>query len=304
VILGDAVELMERRPQRAMEIAEPVIAAIGRRLGRDKEVIVVPGNHDQPFVRSWVWKVRNRLDVATPVPPDCTPALRAFTSWLAPAQVRVSYPGVWLSPGVWATHGHYLDVHLVPLSSYGFARGALRRMPDDRASPFDYELRRRRRSQPPRHRKPVSWVVEEAGGRLHSATSAVIKHRLMRPRYAALNQRLLRAQVDHAGLPALARVVHRLGVEADWVVYGHCHRLGPLAGDDRAWWQGPNGSPRLLNTGSWLYEPLAVQGVRPPNPYWPGGAVLIEPGQEPRAVGLLDDVGADALRTDVRPAID
>jgi UDP-2,3-diacylglucosamine pyrophosphatase LpxH len=300
VILGDAVELMERRPRQAMEIAQPVITAIGRRLGRDREVIVVPGNHDQPFVRSWVWRVRDRLDIASPVPRNCTPALSAFTSWLEPARVRVSYPGVWLSPGVWATHGHYLDVHLVPVSSYGFARGALRRPPRDRATPFEYEQRRRRRSQPPRKRKPATWLVEETGDLLHRGMSAVIKHQLMRPQYAALNQRVLRAQVNRAGLPALARVVHRLGVDADWVVYGHCHRLGPLPGDDLSWWQGPDGSPRILNTGSWLYERLVVQGLRSPNPYWPGGAVLLEPGQAPRALGLLDDVGEEALRADRR----
>jgi hypothetical protein len=303
VILGDAVELTERRPRQAMELAEPIIRAIGRRLGPDREVIVVPGNHDQPFVHSWVWHMRERLRTESEVPHDCTPAMSAFVAWLAPARVRVSYPGVWLGPGVWATHGHYLDVHLVPVSSYGFARGRLRELPSDRVTPFDYEVSRRRRSHLPRKRKPAAWLKEESSELLRRGMSAVIKHQLMRPRYAALNQRVLRTQVNHAGLPALARVVHRLGVEADHVIFGHCHRLGPLPGDDLLFWQGPNGSPRILNSGSWLYERLVAQGVQPPNPYWPGGAVLLEPGREPRAFGLLDDVGADALRTGGRWAM-
>ncbi len=96
-------------------------------------------------------------------------------------------------------------------------------------------------------------------------------------------------------MPALARVVHRLGIDADWVVFGHVHRLGPLPGDDPLSWQGPGGRPRILNTGSWLYEPLLVHRAAPPHPYWPGGAVLLEPDAEPRALGLLDDLGAREL---------
>jgi hypothetical protein len=32
-----------------------------------------------------------------------------------------------------------------------------------------------------------------------------------------------------------------------------------------------------------------------PHPYWPGGAVLVEPGADPRAIGLLDDLAEDLL---------
>ncbi len=56
-----------------------------------------------------------------------------------------------------------------------------------------------------------------------------------------------------------------------------------------------NGRTRLLNSGSWLYEPLLVDRAAPPHPYWPGGAVLLEAGHAPRAVGLLDDVGPREL---------
>jgi hypothetical protein len=73
------------------------------------------------------------------------------------------------------------------------------------------------------------------------------------------------------------------------------HRVGPLPADDPALWRGQGGSPRVLNTGSWLYEPLLVHRARTAHPYWPGGAVLLEPGAEPRALGLLDDVDSAAL---------
>ena len=37
------------------------------------------------------------------------------TAWiadsLAPAELRIAYPGVWIRDDVYATHGHYLDLH-------------------------------------------------------------------------------------------------------------------------------------------------------------------------------------------------
>ena len=98
-----------------------------------------------------------------------------------------------------------------------------------------------------------------------------------------------------AAVPALARVVHRLGVEADWVVFGHVHRRGPLADDDPRRWRGPDGPPRIVNTGAWTYEPLLLHNAAPPHPYWPGGAVVLEDGGEPQPVGLLDHLDGDAL---------
>jgi metallophosphoesterase superfamily enzyme len=106
VLLGDIVELMEGRAQQAMDIAEPVLRALGSRLGGDREAIVVPGNHDAPLVRSWARAHGAALTPDTTVKPDTTAALARLTSWLAPAQIRVHYPGVWLSENVWATHGH------------------------------------------------------------------------------------------------------------------------------------------------------------------------------------------------------
>jgi hypothetical protein len=112
---------------------------------------------------------------------------------------------------------------------------------------------------------------------------------------------LLGLQVRRASIPALARVVHRLGVEAEWVIFGHVHRAGPLPGDDDRRWCGPGGRPRIVNTGSWVYEPLLLHGAAPPHPYWPGGAVVLEDGQVPRAIGLLDHLDAKALHR-VAPA--
>ncbi len=137
VLLGDIVELIEGRSRAAMEVAGPVLKAIGAALGPEREVVVVPGNHDGPLVRPWIRRTAPALGNQTAVPLDATPALARVTAELAPARVRVSYPGLWLTERVWATHGHYLDQHLMPESAVGIARGSLRRLPLDEATPMD-----------------------------------------------------------------------------------------------------------------------------------------------------------------------
>ena len=79
-------------------------------------------------------------------------------------------------------------------------------------------------------------------------------------------------------------------------MFGHVHRLGPLAGERLDRWQGPGGRPRIANSGSWVYEPLLLHNVVRPHPYWPGGSVLLEDGSDPVAHGLLDDLPVTALR--------
>jgi Calcineurin-like phosphoesterase len=308
VLLGDVVELLEGNAARSMPIAEPILRAIGARVGRAAEVIVVPGNHDAAFVRPWLRErgVPSSTDAAIPL--DATPALARLTGWLKPASVRVHYPGVWLSDRVWATHGHYLDRHLLPEAAYGIARGALGRLPRDGATPSDYE----RAGGPSLTRveaflsrwlpRPLAELSDDAAELLRAVTMPAVPRRLLTHRFAALNAMLLGMQVRRASIPALARVVHRLGVDADWVVFGHVHRCGPLAGDDREYWHGPGGSPRIANSGSWVYEPLLVHHVTPPYPYWPGGAVVLEDSGEPKAVGLLDHLDAAALHRPIRPS--
>ncbi|MGH2893440.1 MAG: metallophosphoesterase, partial [Solirubrobacteraceae bacterium] len=109
VLLGDIVELMHRQPRRAMDAAEPVLRALGQCMGPEREVIVVPGNHDAPLLRGWALAQGTTLEPSHTVPPTASPALERLLSWLAPARTRVSYPGVWLGDRIWATHGHYLD---------------------------------------------------------------------------------------------------------------------------------------------------------------------------------------------------
>jgi UDP-2,3-diacylglucosamine pyrophosphatase LpxH len=300
VLLGDILELLEGRPRHAMEAGEPVLRALGARLGRGREVIVVPGNHDAALVRPWVRARGHTLTLDTVIPPTATRALEQMAVWLRPARVRVHYPGVWLAEGVWATHGHYLDRHLVPESAFGIARGALGRLPRDGAVPLDYE----RAGGPSLTRveafltrwlpRPLAVLIEDAAEILRAGTMPDPRLFLSH-RFAPVTAMLLGAQMRRASIPALARVVHRLGVEAEWVIFGHVHRRGPLADDTPREWSGPGGRPRTANTGSWVYEPLLLHRATPPHPYWPGGAILLEDRREPEAIGLLDRVEASAL---------
>jgi UDP-2,3-diacylglucosamine pyrophosphatase LpxH len=290
VLLGDTVELMHRQPRRSMVMAEPVLRALGRGLGPDREVIVVPGNHDSPLIRGWALAQGPRLQTSHAVPPTASPGLERILSSLAPARTRVSYPGVWLGDRIWATHGHYLDHHLAPDSAFGVLRGP--RHDVAAATPLDYEhLHRRggrsRESIPDRlMSRPVATVLQTGAEAVR-----LLPRLLLNTGMAPVTSRLLDVQMRRAATPAMARVVQRLGIDADWVVFGHVHRRGPIG--DEAWPTPPG--PRLINTGAWLYEPLLVDRATAHHPYWPGGAVLLQDGQPPRSMGLLDDVGPEQL---------
>ena len=309
VLLGDAFELAPWSTRPAAAAAEQALRAIGRRLGPDRSVVVVPGNHDARLVRSWALARGVSLGIADDVELRATPELALLASWLAPAQVRCSYPGVWLDDRIWATHGHYLDRHLIPESAFGLRRSALARLLG-RAGPssdatagiaIEYEwarhrnaaLRRRRRRA---HRaglvtrlreRPLGTLLETA-----AEMTRVGPDLMMRAHLAPASARLVDVQMRGAAMPAMAEVARRLGVEADWIVFGHVHRLGPRG---EAPWEPVPGGPRLINTGSWVFEPMLLDRVAPPHPYWPGGAVIVEPGAEPRAVGLLDDMTREQL---------
>ncbi len=303
VLLGDTVELLEGRPNKAMAAAQPVLEAIGAAMGRGSEIVLVPGNHDHALVRPWL-RARHGagkpFGLATRVAAGSDDRLAAVVGWLKPARVSVRYPGVWLGKRVFATHGHYLDRHLLPALGWP-TRTLFGTVPHKGASSEDYEaatgaagaalLGLSSISLPRLLGVPLDLSAQTA----HRASmlAVPVAERLARGGLAPLSAGALGYQFRFAGLPAFAQVVERLGVRADHVVFGHLHRAGPLPGDRAAEWA-PLGV-QLLNTGSWVYEPLLLAGARPPHPYWPGAAVLVEGDGPPRTVTLLDDVDPQDL---------
>ena len=102
--------------------------------------------------------------------------------------------------------------------------------------------------------------------------------------------RLTGKRLRESGLEAMADLVAALQIHAREVIFGHTHRPGPLPQDD-------DWSPRLFNTGSWLYEPNLLNTSAGESPYWPGTVMFVADGERPRLERLLarashDDLGA------------
>jgi hypothetical protein len=103
--------------------------------------------------------------------------------------------------------------------------------------------------------------------------------------------------ITRAGLAAMGDVVHRLGIDADHVVFGHTHRRGPLRAEDG--WRLEDGT-RLWNTGSWIHAPWLLGERAVDSPYWPGTVIVIEDGRDPRPRNLLEDRTREELRASRR----
>ena len=302
VLLGDTVELLEGRPRQAMDVAEPVLRALGSRLGGSAEVIVVPGNHDRALVRPWVLEHDATMGLDTAVPIDAAPALAQLASWLEAgagcASTTRACGSRRASGRPTATTSTATCSPRPPTASRAGCSAACRATAP---SPADYE----RAGGPSATRlealmtrwlpRPLAVLTDELADVLRAATMPGGPRRALGRRLAPIAERTLGTQMRRASIPALARVVHRLGVGAEWVVFGHVHRCGPLAGDDPRQWRGPGGSPSIANTGSWVYEPLLLHHVSAPHPYWPGGAIRLRDGGAPEAIGLLDHLDAATL---------
>ncbi len=274
VLLGDIVEMHESHSDLTFPVAEPVLRRIAERLGQDKQVLFVPGNHDHALVQAWAQAKGAGLETENLVPGDASPRLARVLSWLEATRVEVHYPGVWLGEEIWATHGHYLNHYLRPVSSYGLHPPM--RVSATRPAAFEYVGR-----HPEPHLRdgllPDRWLDRHLPARMAPLTSFALDR-----------------QMQRHSLPAMGKVVQALGVKASWIVFGHVHRRGPRSFDNHSLWR-PGSGPTLVNTGSWRYEPVVVRGLNAVAPYWPGGAVSIGEDGIPRSVGLLDGLSEREL---------
>ena len=148
VLLGDVLELRQGPLRDAMAAARPFFEDLGRALA-GRELVITAGNHDHALVEPWL-SARGELIEPPPLgpeqliePADASPAFARIAEWASPARVRVAYPGLWVRPDVYATHGHYLDCHLTVPTLERLSVGVMSRMlgrPADRfASVVDYE---------------------------------------------------------------------------------------------------------------------------------------------------------------------
>jgi Calcineurin-like phosphoesterase len=328
VILGDLLELRHGPMRDALRAAAPVLRAIGERLGRDGEVVLVPGNHDHRLIAPWLeWRLRDGpapLGCQERAGPEASVGTRAIARELRPAALDVVYPGLWLADGVYATHGHYLDRHVTIPSFERLGAGVLGRLlgalPDRAASPDDYEVVLAPmyalldavaarvadgRAAAPGNASARAWRrlsndgAREWRARALAGAFPVGIGALNRIGLGPLRADLSGAELRRASLRAMGEVVARLRIDARHVIFGHTHRSGPLAGDDVGEWRSSAGVS-LLNAGCWVYESMYLDRQWG-SPYWPGGAARLDDAGEPRLQRLLDGVDARELRPPAAP---
>jgi len=296
VLLGDTVELREARLGEAVDAARPLFRELGGAMA-GREVVVVPGNHDHQL-DPWVPRRRFEHD-ADPLGleqlRDPTPGgpLAELAAEADGAAVRLAYPGLWVRPGVYATHGHWLDLHqtapileCIGIAAVARAAGGL---PDGPLIPDAYEA-----VTAPLY--ALLFSLAQDGRRGGSRASAALWRRLTgrsRLRRVLVSATLLpgaifalnRAGLGHfkadlsggeleaASLRAFGELVARLDIDAEQLIFGHSHRPGPLAYDGP--WQAPGGA-RLVNCGSWALATGLHGRPRPGTPYWPGTIVFVD----------------------------
>jgi hypothetical protein len=328
VILGDLLELRHGPMRDALEAAAPVLRAIGQRLGPDGEVVLVPGNHDYRLIAPWLeWRLRDGpapLGLQERAGAQASIGTRAIARELRPASLEVAYPGIWLDAGVYATHGHYLDRHVTIPSFERLGSGVLGRLlgaaPQRAASPDDYEVVlapmyalldavaarvEDGRAAAPGNASARAWSRLSGDGtrhwraRLLAGAFPLGIGALNRMGLGPLKADLSGHELRRASLRAMAAVVARLRIEARHVIFGHTHRSGPLPDDDAGEWRLPGGAA-LLNTGCWVYESMYLDRQWG-NPYWPGGAAVLDDGAEPRFARLLEGVDPRELRPPEAP---
>lgn len=322
VLLGDVLDLRQAPLAAVLAAAEPFFRELGAAVGSGC-VTFVPGNHDHRLALSLI--EARQLDGAggalaveqlAPAPADG--ALGVMAGWLGDAELRVAYPGVWLRPDVYATHGHYLDCHMtIPTlerlgialteRAVGLARADLR-------TPDDYEA-----VVQPLYELVYGFAQASGGGRRAFGSGrsvAALRHYSRRGARRRLEARIVAGvlfpaaigALNRAGLgpltsdlsgpslrgstlTAMATVAERLGLGSAYVVFGHTHRSGPWPADDPSEWELRDGG-QLVNTGAWTYE-RAFLGRNPAeSPFWPGTIGVVEESGPPRLERALERLPA------------
>lgn len=306
VLLGDLLSLRDAPVADVLRAADLFLAAL-REVAAGRPVVVVPGNHDHRLARPVLESGPTaELGLEQVAAPGSDGVAGALARRLEGVSLEIAYPGLWIRPDVYATHGHYLDCHMtVPrleclLAAAGTA--AVGRPPGRGATPADYEAalaplydfayeyaqaRRARgdggdRAMLARFRD-FGWrrMSGRRGGHglvASAATGLAAAGTLAAMNLAGLGPFRLDLSPDaisRAGLDAARELVRRLGIDAPHVVLGHTHRADP--------------GPALVNCGSWIYEEGLIGPDGPADPYWPGRCVLVRDDGAPELRHLLHE---------------
>ncbi len=278
VLLGDVVELRDRPLSAALEIARPFLARLTEVAG-DRRIVLVPGNHDHHLIAPWL--DARRVDRPQPLGLEQRGAPRLgvaaeLAGMMPGVELELAYPGIWITPRVYATHGHYLDCHITVPTFERLAIALVERMsgalPDGLRSTDDYESvqaplygflysiaqsgRRTRRALGEGSSARVWEAVHGRTGRGPSIRGRLLGSVALPGAVAVLNRLGLGPlrpdisveEIKRAGVRAMAELVDRLAIDAEYVIFGHTHRRGPLQGEPGSDWQ-TRGGARLLNTG-------------------------------------------------------
>jgi predicted phosphodiesterase len=319
VLLGDVLELRQRPLAGALAAARPVLKALAAALPRHAEIVLVPGNHDYHLLAAWF--ERHAVDGGSPELGISTAVdwvggelLGDIAELMGAGRVRARYPGVWLRPDVYATHGHYADRHTTVPMLERLGAGAMARIvgepSDGPLTVEDYEatlapiyawVHEVAQHDGPRLRRSTrgtsarAWQMLEGsssrrslGRRAMSAAFPALIFGLSHAGLGPLHADISGPELRRAALRAFGEVMARTSVNAPYVVFGHTHRAGPLPRDDRAEWRAPTGSS-LLNSGSWVYDRAFLGDDPQSSPYRPGFAVVVGDEGPPALVNLLDE---------------
>jgi Calcineurin-like phosphoesterase len=281
VLLGDSLDLRAGPPGEVFTASARFFEDLGETFPGGR-VVVVAGNHDYQLAARWL--VRHAAEhhpptlgleqVSRPVRGD---PLDWFAQRMPRTELVLAYPGLWLRPDVYATHGHYLDCHNRAPTFECIARAVTERLVreprDGYRTPRDYEA-----VLGPLYRaiyrvtqsRRVRWAARVTGTLIKTWERT------------ALGRDPAGVELRRPGLEAMATVADGLAIDASHILFGHLHRAGGAAGE----WVTPDGR-RLVNTGSWVYEPPYLGTTPGDNLHWPGTCAFVAEDGPPVLKQLL-----------------
>jgi predicted phosphodiesterase len=329
VLLGDIVELRERPLAQALEVSRPVLEALGRAMA-GRQVVIVPGNHDHAFAEPWLARLRlasEELPAEAEWPVERGDgAAGRISEWMPDVEVTLAYPGLRLREDVYATHGHYLDLHLtIPRleSIAASAMGRLTKLGREAGSAADYEtilaplyafyagLAQGASAAALARGSHFSRTVWQRASDGRAADAPVAAVPAGRERAAAAATRFLLGRVTIPGAVAALNVaglgpfratltgeeLRRSGLEAMARVAEALAPGTPHVVFGHTHRPGPlpaddvtewtlQSGTRLWNSGSWLHEGVFVRTGQD-SPYWPGTVLTVEDEGPPGVRNVL-----------------